>query len=71
MTTNPRRRRVVNCPTCRGESLFSPENPFRPFCSQRCKNNDLGAWASEAFRVEAPVQRAEDEPEDPPSSTPQ
>ena len=31
-------------------------NPFRPFCSERCKNMDLGAWASESFRVpdEAP-----------------
>jgi uncharacterized protein len=70
MSANPPRRRVVSCPTCGGESLFSPENPFRPFCSQRCKNNDFGAWASEVFRVEAPVQRAEDQPEDPSSPAP-
>ena len=59
------RRRVVACPTCRGDSAYAAGNPFRPFCSQRCKNNDFGAWASEAFRVAAPLQRADDEPEDP------
>jgi endogenous inhibitor of DNA gyrase (YacG/DUF329 family) len=43
--------RVVICPGCSGESIFGPENPFRPFCSQRCKNLDFGGWASENFRV--------------------
>ena len=42
---------VVKCPQCEGESLYSPANPFRPFCSERCKMVDLGAWASEAYRV--------------------
>jgi len=48
-------KRVV-CPGCGGESIYAPSNPFRPFCSKRCKNIDLGAWASEEFRL----------PEDPP-----
>ncbi len=43
--------RVVRCPACGGESIYAPSNPFRPFCSERCKNMDLGAWASEDFRV--------------------
>lgn len=43
--------RWVPCPTCRDDSLFSPENVYRPFCSARCKGVDLGAWASESFRV--------------------
>ncbi|MBS7349246.1 MAG: DNA gyrase inhibitor YacG [Comamonas sp.] len=42
---------TVACPTCAGPSLFAPSNPWRPFCSQRCKQIDLGAWAAEAFRV--------------------
>ena len=45
--------RVVRCPTCGGDSLYSPDNPYRPFCSERCKNIDFGAWASESYRVEA------------------
>ena len=43
--------KIVRCPTCGGESIYSPDNPFRPFCSERCKNVDFGAWASENFRV--------------------
>ncbi len=43
--------RTAPCPTCAGPSLFSPGNRFRPFCSERCKQVDLGAWASESFRV--------------------
>jgi len=45
--------RLVACPACRGPSLYSPQNPWRPFCSERCKQMDLGAWASENFRVPA------------------
>ncbi len=45
--------RVVNCPACGGRSLFSPDNPHRPFCSARCRGIDLGAWASEQFRLKA------------------
>lgn len=41
----------VTCPACRQPALFAPANPWRPFCSQRCRHNDLGAWASESYRV--------------------
>ena len=44
--------RTVRCPTCGGDSVYALANPWRPFCSERCKNVDLGAWASEAYRVE-------------------
>lgn len=43
--------REVRCPECGRASLWSAENPWRPFCSQRCKQIDLGAWASESYRV--------------------
>jgi uncharacterized protein len=42
---------IVRCPACGGKSLFAPSNAWRPFCSQRCKQVDFGAWASEEFRV--------------------
>lgn len=45
--------RIVRCPSCGGDSVFAPSNPWRPFCSERCRQIDLGAWASESFRVEA------------------
>ena len=37
--------------------VWDTANPYRPFCSERCKMIDLGAWATESYRV--PV--AEDE----------
>jgi endogenous inhibitor of DNA gyrase (YacG/DUF329 family) len=45
--------RTVRCPQCGGDSVYGPSNPYRPFCSDRCKGIDLGAWASESFRMEA------------------
>ena len=50
--------RMVRCPQCGGLSPWNPDNKFRPFCSERCKLIDLGAWASESYRV--PVQEATD-----------
>jgi endogenous inhibitor of DNA gyrase (YacG/DUF329 family) len=46
----------VACPACAGPSVYAPSNPWRPFCSARCKNIDLGAWASEEFRLPADAQ---------------
>jgi len=40
----------VKCPTCRVEVLWEG-NPFRPFCSDRCRTLDLGAWVSERYRI--------------------
>jgi uncharacterized protein len=51
--TPDKKPRMVTCPTCGGDSIYSPANPFRPFCSERCKNIDFGAWASENFRMPA------------------
>jgi endogenous inhibitor of DNA gyrase (YacG/DUF329 family) len=38
-------------PRLRRRQRLRPSNPYRPFCSERCKNMDFGAWASESFRV--------------------
>lgn len=43
--------KIVRCPACGGDSIYASSNPFRPFCCERCKNMDLGAWASESFRL--------------------
>lgn len=48
----PRRR--VRCPACAAETAYDPGNPWRPFCSRRCRELDFGAWASERYRVAAP-----------------
>ncbi|MBL7049857.1 MAG: DNA gyrase inhibitor YacG [Nitrospira sp.] len=49
----------IKCPKCK-KTVSWNDNPFRPFCSERCKTNDLGAWAAEEYRIES---RREDESE--------
>ena len=51
--------KTVPCPQCGRLTAFTPENRFRPFCSERCKTIDLGAWASEAYRVPDPTPLAD------------
>jgi uncharacterized protein len=41
---------IVKCPRC-GKEVTYENNPFRPFCSQRCKLIDLGKWASGEFKI--------------------
>jgi uncharacterized protein len=49
----PTAARWVRCPGCGRQALYGAENPARPFCSLRCRSIDLGAWASESYRVDA------------------
>ncbi|MDO9361100.1 MAG: DNA gyrase inhibitor YacG [Polaromonas sp.] len=53
MASESPKQKIVVCPGCGGPSVYAPDNLFRPFCSERCKNIDLGAWASESFRMPA------------------
>ncbi len=54
MTTS--KPRQVACPHCKNLSEFSTQNPFRPFCSERCKLIDLGVWATEGYAIASPIQ---------------
>jgi endogenous inhibitor of DNA gyrase (YacG/DUF329 family) len=38
------------CPTCHEPATWEG-NPSRPFCSERCRLVDLGAWVTERYRV--------------------
>jgi endogenous inhibitor of DNA gyrase (YacG/DUF329 family) len=42
--------RQIKCPICIKETAWD-DNPFRPFCSERCRLVDLGKWASEDYRI--------------------
>ncbi|HEY0428757.1 MAG TPA: DNA gyrase inhibitor YacG [Pyrinomonadaceae bacterium] len=42
----------IKCPTCGKQTEYSG-NEFRPFCSERCKLLDFGAWANEEFALPA------------------
>jgi uncharacterized protein len=41
---------TIECPTCKKVIAYQ-NNPFRPFCSKRCRLIDLGDWASEKHRI--------------------
>lgn len=43
---------LIKCPTC-GQSIhYDISSPFRPFCSRRCKNADITAWANEEYKIQ-------------------
>ena len=45
------------CPIC--EKQFDPAaSPAMPFCSERCRQIDLGRWLREVYSV--PVERKEE-----------
>ena len=54
---------TVKCPTCEKPVEWSDKSPWRPFCSERCKQIDLGAWAEEKYRVPA-TDKSEEEGKD-------
>lgn len=41
---------LVECPNCGNQSEYNG-NEFRPFCSERCKLIDFGAWADEEYSL--------------------
>ena len=50
---------TVKCPTCGRSIEWSEQSPFRPFCSERCRIIDLGAWLSEKHAIagsESPLE---------------
>jgi endogenous inhibitor of DNA gyrase (YacG/DUF329 family) len=55
--------REVSCPRC-GRRHEWDDNPFRPFCSERCKLIDFGGWLEERNAI--PGEPAEIPDEDSP-----
>ncbi|MGZ4960723.1 MAG: DNA gyrase inhibitor YacG [Methylomonas sp.] len=57
---------TVACPTCKKRVPWTPEEKFKPFCSERCKLIDLGDWATEAHKIPGEALEDPSEGEDPP-----
>ena len=53
--------RIVPCPTCNKSVKWTQSNPDRPFCSERCKLIDLGAWADEQHTIPGDVDADEND----------
>ena len=62
--------KLYACPTCKRQIAWSSDFPWRPFCSERCKMVDLGAWLANdraiagesADQISPDVSREEDPP---------
>jgi endogenous inhibitor of DNA gyrase (YacG/DUF329 family) len=56
----------LRCPICKTPT-DSGTHPEFPFCSERCRERDLGNWAMEKYKVTAPLMD-ESEPDEPPTN---
>jgi endogenous inhibitor of DNA gyrase (YacG/DUF329 family) len=55
---------IVKCPHC-GKETETVGNPFRPFCSERCRLIDLSNWIDGTYRIpEAESEESEEEGSD-------
>ncbi|MBF0329699.1 MAG: DNA gyrase inhibitor YacG [Nitrospirae bacterium] len=52
----------IKCPHCKKKTTWE-ENPWKPFCSERCKLIDLGKWAMEEYKIPARDDESEIEEE--------
>ena len=56
---------IVACPTCKAPVRWTPDEKFKPFCSERCKLIDLGDWATEAHKIPGEAITSEEDDENP------
>ena len=42
--------RIIRCPRC-GQQTHWQNNEHRPFCSEKCRQIDLGRWANEDYAI--------------------
>lgn len=54
----------MRCPICHRPVDMTRANKFRPFCSERCRERDLGAWAGEEYKVEGGAVEDREHPDD-------
>ncbi len=45
--------KILHCPICKKPVDLASDNV--PFCSDRCRLLDLGAWASGDYKISSPV----------------
>ncbi|MCK5649110.1 MAG: DNA gyrase inhibitor YacG [Gammaproteobacteria bacterium] len=53
---------IIKCPTCSTKHDYYQSKPWSPFCSERCRLIDLGAWAGEEHRIKGESIPVSDQP---------
>lgn len=51
---------IIICPICKKKTHWE-ENPWKPFCSERCKLIDLGKWVFEKYKIAGEKKEEEKE----------
>ena len=59
-SSDPLVPKTYPCPRCGTQATWEG-NASKPFCSERCKIVDLGAWASEEYSLPAEISPFSDE----------
>ena len=54
----------VSCPTCKKPVDWTPQQKWRPFCSERCRLIDLGEWLTEERRIPGEPAHLPETPDD-------
>jgi endogenous inhibitor of DNA gyrase (YacG/DUF329 family) len=67
MSGPSRRYLEFTCPTCKRRVRVLQEDPAKlprcfPFCSERCKLIDLGAWLDAGYRIPSKPDEESDHP---------
>lgn len=53
-------KKIIPCPHCKKLVEYTVKNPYRPFCSERCKLIDLGQWLIESYRIPSSDDQTDD-----------
>jgi len=56
----PEVTRLFPCPRCKKSITYDKTSPFRPFCSQGCKDNDIINWADGNYAMPGPPAEPEE-----------
>jgi len=49
----------MNCPICKKPI----DQDYKPFCSKRCADIDLGKWLNESYTIPSPLEDLSEEEE--------
>lgn len=54
--------RIIRCPRCSKSARYDITNKFRPFCTARCKDEDIVDWAEQRYGIPDAMTEQEDFP---------
>ncbi len=53
------KKKTKRCPICK-KPVSWKDNPYRPFCSEKCKMADLYSWLNEEYKIVEKIEEGGD-----------